>query len=161
MNYSEEDCARIEKARNRGESSCIIRVDTAEFILDFQAMTQRRSRFYVGSLGDATSGDGAAFVHQIRTWQPEWSDDRALGWNKRILELFPSWDSQTEPVQVCCVDERSGDFEKVANKLFEIDGGLAKAQYKICQVKRVQHLERFMYYASQRDAMIAKRGAGW
>ena len=157
ISYSEEDSARIDATLDRRECSCTIVVDGVAYTVDLEKMIQRRSE---GNPGAAQSGGASRPEYAVRRWQPEWSEDRRLVWNKRIRELYSSWESQTSVVQVCPVDAGTRDYEMVARKLFDSEGSLTSGTHEICRVQRVQNLDTFIKYANERDSISQRRGAG-
>ena len=157
ISYSEEDSARIDATMDRRESTCTIVVDAVAFTVDLQKMMQRRAD---ADMGAAKSGGASHPEYAVRRWHPEWSEDRGLVWNKRIRELYPSWESQTSSLQVCLVDAGSNDYEKVAKKLFDSEGSLTYRTHEICRVVRVQNLDTFIKYTNERDSIIRRRGGG-
>jgi hypothetical protein len=154
ISYNEEDSARIDAAMDRRESVTIM-VDAIEYTVDPQKMIQCRSGV------DEGAAKSARPKYAVRRWDPEWSEDRGLAWNKRIRELCPSWESQTLLLQVCPVNAGSSDYEKVARKLFGCEGSLTNKTHEICQVVRVQNLDVFIKYSNERDSIIRRRGAGF
>jgi hypothetical protein len=154
ISYSENDSARIDLAMDRRESACAIVIDAVAYTVDLQKMFQRRSDV------DTKLGGGSYTTYAVRRWLSEWNEDRGLTWNKRIRELYPSWDSQTSSLQVHPVNVGTSDYEKVACKLFDFEGSLSKETHEICRIVRVQNLETFIMYANERDSIIRRRGGG-
>ncbi len=157
ISYNEEESALIDAAMDLREGTCTIVVDSVEYTVDLQRMIQRRS---LDETKASQSGGASRSEYAVRRWHPEWSEDRALAWNKRIRELYPSWESQTSSLQVCPVDAGTSDYEKVARKLFDNEGTLSQGTHEICRVVRVQNLETFIKYANERESIIRRRGGG-
>jgi hypothetical protein len=157
ISYSEEHSARIDSAMDRRELACTIIVDGVAFTVDLDKMIQRRSDVAPEA---AKSGGITHPEYPVRRWHPDWNEDRGLAWNKRIRELYPTWESQTSALQVCLVDAGTSDYEKVARKLFDCEGSLTRETHEICRVVRVQNLDTFIKYANERDSIIRRRGAG-
>jgi hypothetical protein len=153
ISYKEEDSARIDAAMDRRESVTIM-VDAVEYTVDPQKLIQRRSGVEEGAAKSARP------EYAVRRWDPEWSEDRELRWNKSIRVLYPSWESQTSPLLVCPVSEGTRDYDTVAGKLFGSEGCVTTRTHEICRVVRVQNLDVFIKYSNERDSITRRRGAG-
>jgi hypothetical protein len=141
---------------NRRDSKCSIIIDSVTTTVDLQNMVHRKFDVDIGSadLGGATP-QSSGQEYAIRKLCPEWSEESGLAWNERICKLFPSWESQTSALpQVYPVDAGTTDYVKVAGMLFDSEGSLTKESHEICQILRVQNLERLIKYVSERDSIL-------